>query len=251
MRRTVFVGTAARLLVVGLTALWLGLHPSPASWAINAYWFFLLLAVALVGGGAIGRPRAGVLAGEAVMTLAVLQGLWPVLGVVPSLDLDPFAPQTQGVGWRLSFTDQRQALAKVFDLPPGWDAVRVYLRVDLTNDYVGDAGFLVAVNGQGVGQLDRHAGKAVQVGVVAPHWALELPHSALSRAPFAEVTLTPTKIDPALSIPGHGDPNIEPLGKRNSRFYDGETWRTDRLAGPLFGPASGTYRMWLYFLTDP
>src|SRR5687768_16409738 len=158
MRRAAFLGAAARLLVVGLAALWIGLGASPISWALNAYWLCLLLATTLVGGVAVRRPGAGMHLAEGVVTLSAVQGLWPVLGGVAPLDLDPFAARDQGVSWRLTFTDERQALTKVFDLPPGWNTVRVFLRVDLANHYAGDAGFDVLVNGEVVGQLDRFTG---------------------------------------------------------------------------------------------
>ncbi|MGI8422841.1 MAG: hypothetical protein ACR2NO_01765 [Chloroflexota bacterium] len=239
-----------RLALVGLSALTVGLGGSPVSWVLNAYWFCLLLATAIVAGIAVGRPRAGVLAGEVVVVFAAVQGLWPFFAPMPALNLNPFAASAQGVGWRMSFTEHQQALVKVFDLPSGWQRARVYLRVDLTSEYEGEAGFLVEVNGETAGLLNRSNGQLVQIGVVAPHWALELPQHALARAPLGYVGLRPAGLDPVLSIPGHRDPYIEPLGLRNSWFFDGASWRHDRLAGPAAGRASGTYRMWLHYIAD-
>jgi hypothetical protein len=242
---------AARLGTVGLAMLWLGLGTVPVAWAINAYWFLLLLALALLGGLVCRKPRAGVVAGEVVLLLAAVQGLWPVLVQPPPLALAALEQRTQGVSWRLAFTDKRQALIKHLHLSPGWETVQVFVRVDLSDDYRGDAGFVLELNGEVVGELNRHTVSQWQIGIGSPHWAYPLPREVLARTPLAQVTLRPAALDPQLSIPGHSDAQIEPLRQWNSWFFDGQTWRNDRLAGPNAGPASGTYRIWLYYLLDP
>ena len=219
------------------------------AWLLNAYWFLLLLATAVLGGLASRRPQAGVLAGESVVALAAMQGLWPVLApAAPPLDLLAHETSVQGVSWRVSFTEPQQALTKLFSLPAGWERVRVYLRIDLSTDYAGDAGFVLEVNGVPLGEINRVTGRMWRVGVGTPHWTYRLPRDVLARAPLVQVTLRPAGLDPRLSIPGHRDPLIEPLGTWNAFFFDGQRWQADRLAGPSGPPASGTYRIWLYFV---
>src|SRR5688572_21399188 len=56
-----------RFAAVGLAALLLAFHAHPVALAINVFWLVLLLVLALLGGLAWDRPRAAVVAGEAIV----------------------------------------------------------------------------------------------------------------------------------------------------------------------------------------
>lgn len=233
-----------RLGGLGLAALLLAFHAHPVALAINVFWLVLLLAMALLGGVAWDRPRAAVVAGEAIVAIVAVQGLWSV--AVPSAVLAPArVGETYGVSWRLAFTSPQQALMKTLPLPNGWPGQAVYLRVDLGTDYKGTAGFALAVNGYALGELNAATVDPDVSTRYIPSWAVRLPADVVASAPLARIELRPSGLDPRLSVAGHGDRLAEPLGTRNSAFFDGITWRHDRLAGPAGGAATGTYRIWL------
>jgi|GEM_PF-2929243 len=235
---------ALRLGAAGLAALALGFGSSPATLAINAYWFLLLLAIALLGGLAWYRLKAGIIAAEAVTTLIILHGLWPVFSPNAPL-VEPRGTETNGSSWRLVFTSLDQAVAKDLPLPPGWQEIPLSLRVDLGTDYKGQAGFLVQINGQTLGELKNGPQNPGYSGEGTARWLMPVPHDVLALAPIAHVVLRPTSLDPTLSIAGSADPLADPLKEWGSWFFDGREWRNDRLAGPSRGRAAGTYRIWL------
>lgn len=233
-----------RLGGVGLAALVLAFHAHPVALAINVFWLVLLLAIALLGGLAWDRPRTVIIAGEAIVAIVAVQGLWSV--AVPSAGLPPARlGETYGVSWRLAFTSPQQALMKTLPLPNGWPGQTVYLLIDLGTDYKGTAGFALTVNGHALGEINAMTVDPDVSPRNIPSWAVRLPADVIASAPLARVELRPSGLDSKLSVAGHGDPLVEPLGSRNSAFFDGVTWRHDRLAGPGGGPATGTYRIWL------
>jgi hypothetical protein len=230
--------------VLGAIILLVAYPGASVSLAVNAFWYVLLLALALFGGLAWGRPRAAVVGGELVLALIAVQGLWSV--AVPSArpPAGRLGP-VYGVSWRLTFDSPEQALMKTVPLPNGWDGQEVYLRVDLGTDYKGGAGFAVAVNGQDLGDLNARTAAPGYVTPGIPSWAMRVPPSVLERSSLVRVVLRPSGVDPKLSIPGHADTRGEALGAENSYFFDGDGWRNDRLAGPAGGRATGTYRIYL------
>jgi hypothetical protein len=129
--------------------------------------------------------------------------------------------------------------------PSEWAVLPVYLRVDLGSAYDGDGGFQVEVNGVPVGQMNgrTQAGLPWYLGQSDDRWVHRVPREVLSKAPLVRVVLKPAKVDPLLSIAGHGDALTEPLGRLNSWFFDGQSWSSDRLAGPNGGSATGAYRL--------
>ncbi len=234
---------ALRLSAAGLAALALGFGSSPATLAINAYWFLLLLAIALLGGLAWSRPRVGIAAAEAITTLIILHGLQPVLS--PNAPLaGSRGTETNGSSWRLVFTSLDQAVAKDLPLPASWQETPIYLRIDLGTDYKGQAGFLVQVNGQTLGELKNGPQNPGYIGDGTARWIMAVPRDVLALAPVAHVVLRPTSLDPNLSIAGSADPLADPLKQWGSWFFDGQEWRNDRLAGPSRGRVVGTYRIW-------
>jgi hypothetical protein len=238
------VWTVLRLATVGIAALSLGFAGSPVALALNTYWFLLLLlAIALVGGVAWARPAVALLAGEAVATLAVLQGLWPLLFPHAPLVGAPGA-ETNGARWRLVFTDLDQAVAKYIPVPAAWPDSDIWLRVDLGSDYKGQAGFEVTINGRRLGVLKNEPQNPGYVGDGAARWLMRVPRDVLAMAPVARVELSPTALDPRLSIAGHSDVRVDPLRDQGSWFFDGRAWHTDRLAGPSGPRVTGTYRIW-------
>jgi hypothetical protein len=242
--RSTLPANALRLLVLGTAALLLPFAASPTALAVNVFWLVLLLAVVLLGGLAWDRPRAALVAGEAVLAAVAVQGLWS-LAFPNAPSPRPRVGPEYGVSWRLAFAGQEEALMKLLPLPNGWETQPVYLRVDLGSDYKGDAGFAVAVNGHDAGVLNARTADPGFKTPGIPSWAMRLPREALVGAPLVQIVLRPAGIDRRLTVPGHGDFRAEPFGPANSRFFDGVTWHEDRLAGPHAGPASGTYRIWL------
>jgi hypothetical protein len=230
--------------VLGAVVLLLAYARAPVTLGLNAFWYLLLLAIVLLGGLAWGRPRAAVVAAEVVLALVAVQGLWSAATPGARPPAARLGDQ-YGVSWRLTFTGPQQALMKTLPLPNEWEGRAVYLRVDLGAGYEGPAGFAVEVNGQELGDLSaRTADRSVSTSGI-PSWSMRLPDRVVDSAPLARVVLRPSGIDPRLTVAGHADPLVEPLGVNNSFFFDGETWRNDRLAGPDYGPAGGTYRVWL------
>src|SRR5437870_6806288 len=74
MRSQLFI--TLRLVAAGTCALLLAYQTAPEALALNAYWFGLLLATALLGGHALSGRRAAAVAGEVVLAMAAAQGLW-------------------------------------------------------------------------------------------------------------------------------------------------------------------------------
>src|SRR5262245_17878996 len=111
---------ALRVGILGAAVLLLAYARPPVSLRVHAFWFALLLAIALLGGLAWGRPRAAVIAAEAVLALVAVQGLWSVAtpGARP-----PGARlgEEYGVSWRLTFAGPQQALMKTLPLPNEWE----------------------------------------------------------------------------------------------------------------------------------
>lgn len=238
---------ASLTLAMAAAALVAAYHDAPLALALNAFWLLVACAIGAAAAVAAWRPARLVLGAEVVLALVVVQGLWFV--AVPGVSysrqrLDQPGPQ-QGLSWRLSFSGLDQALMKEMPRLPQWASEAVYLRVDLSRPYDGPAGFRVEVNGADLGVLAdaTHERNIETIGI--PSWAMRVPRDVLSRAPLVRVVLRPTAIDPRLSIPGHGDPLVEPLKAANSWFFDGATWRNDRLAGPGV-EARGTYRIRLW-----
>jgi hypothetical protein len=220
---------------------------APVTLAVNAFWLALLLGTGTVAAYAAGRPARAALAGEIVLAAIVVQALWStaLLAAGNARRAADESGPVLGVSWHLAFSSLDQAAAKVLPRPEGWALEAVYLRVDVSRPYAGKAGFLVTVNGRLLGELneqtrDQHVGTQ---GI--PSWAMRVPRDVLATSALVRVVLQPTAVDPALSLPGHGDPRVEPLGEANSWFFDGRRWANDRLAGPG-APARGTYRIWLW-----
>ena len=102
-----------------------------------------------------------------------------------------------------------------------------------------------------VGEVSNRATPDVNGPSGIPSWHRPVPRAVLARSPLAYVVLRPTALDARLSIAGHGDARVEPLGRWSSWFFDGQAWQNERLAG-IAAPAQGTYRIWLMVgLGDP
>jgi hypothetical protein len=233
-----------RIGALGVAALVLAFRAQPVALAINLFWFVLVLGTAVLAGVAWARPRATVVAAEAVLAVVAVQGLWAVATPGARSPAARTGP-VYGIGWHAAFTGDDQALMKTIPLPNGWKGNTVYLVVDLGTTYRGPAGFALAVNDVDLGVLDASTATPDSGSSGFPSWSLRLPDEVLDRAPLARIVLRPAGLDVDLSVAGHGDSRFEPLGARNSWFFDGVQWRNDRLAGVGGGPAVGTYRIWL------
>jgi hypothetical protein len=153
------------------------------------------------------------------------------------------------VSWRLAFTDLDQALMKSQPRPAGWEHTAAYVRIDLGRDYQGAAGFVVEVNGEPLGSISNVAPTPPYLELSTDRWVVPVPRDVLARDTLTRVVLRPSQLDARLTVAGHGDPLVEPLGPGNSWFFDGRAWHNDQLAGPAAGRAVGTYRIWLEVAT--
>ena len=239
---------AVAWVAVGLAAQLVGYWGLPRAWVLTTFWFVLLMGAAVLLGVVSGNRRRAVVVGEAILAVTSLQALWPVVAPTPWQRPAPAArAAASGVSWSASFTALDQRLLKEIPRPDGWErSARPYVRIDLGRDYKGPAGFLIEVNGHDLGEVsNRTLAPGTEPPPTIPAWTVFLPRAVLAESPLVTVVLRPTALDPLLSVAGHGDPLVEPLGDLNSFFYDGAAWSNDRLAGPRYRRAVGTYRIWL------
>jgi hypothetical protein len=225
----------------------LGFATQPVALAINGFWGALLFALAVTGGFALRGIRGAALGAEAVLALVALQGVWAIVaGNEPTTRAAlARAGTTSGVSWRFAFTDEREAVMKIFPRPAGWDDHLIYLRVDLADLYLGDAGFRLEVNGVPLGEVSNRATPPEGGPGGIPSWTRPIPLDVLRGDPLVWAVLRPTRLDPRLSIAGDRDARIEPLGRYSTWLFDGMEWTRDQLAGQFAPRAPGTYRIWL------
>ncbi len=239
-----------RMAVIGIAAITLGYGGAFVAWSLNVFSFLLVLAAVvatvLCTAGPSGASRAR-WAGELVTALVVVQGVSPVLTPIPStLSFGGSGSDWQNtISWRLIFTDERQALRQRILVPHNWEVSDNYLRIDLGRRYTADAGFDVQVNGVAIGRVSYASQAPWEGGLEDIQWWIKVPRQVLAVAPIAEVRLSPSGLDPRLTLAGHADPRADPAGREASAFFDGSVWSSGRLAGVAQPATAGTYRIFL------
>ena len=215
----------------------------PATQPIHMFWLCLVCALGIASGRATGSAWPGPAGAATGLAIVLLTLVWPVS--LPGRTAAPPRSVDFAVG-AARFTTLAEAMERTVPLPDEREVLPVYLRVDLARHYGGPARLRAEINGTVLGELGPESGApGFQPPAGAPAWGLRVPPAVLRAAPAARVVLRPVRLDPALAVAVHPDPRISPAGFGPSRFFDGVSWRDDRLSGDATAPLRGAYRVWL------